>query len=72
MTRTLEEIRRDGLEALRSRLGRAGMVRFLQQFEHGSGDYVKDRQEWVDQTSMADLREMAQNGRKRRRRKTSG
>ena len=32
MNRTLEEIRTLGLEALRERLGRAGMIRFLQQF----------------------------------------
>ena len=33
--RTLEEIRREGLAALRQRLGVVGMVRFLQQFDHG-------------------------------------
>ena len=40
MHRTLDEIRREGLDALRERLGRAGLVRFLQQFETGSGDYT--------------------------------
>jgi hypothetical protein len=37
---TVEEIRRRGLEALRRELGRAGMIRFMQQFEAGSGDYA--------------------------------
>ena len=55
MTQTLDEIRRHGLEALRSRLGRAGMIRFLQQFSTGEGDYTQSRKAWVDQTSMADL-----------------
>lgn len=55
-TRTLEQIRRDGLAALRQRLGVEGMVRFLQQFEHGSGDYAKERRAWVEKTSMSDLR----------------
>ena len=59
MTQTLDEIRRQGLEALRSRLGRAGMVRFLQQFTTGEGDYTKVRKEWVDQMSLADLRKLA-------------
>ncbi len=55
MTQTLDEIRRHGLEALRSRLGRAGMIRFLQQYTTGEGDYTQSRKEWVDHMSMADL-----------------
>jgi uncharacterized protein YciU (UPF0263 family) len=55
MARTLDEVYRQGLEALRDRLGRADMIRFLQQFERGSGDYAKERQAWVDRTSMAEL-----------------
>ena len=54
---TLEQIRREGLEALRDRLGRAGMIRFLGQFENGAGDYAKDRRDWVDGTSLAEIRE---------------
>lgn len=60
MTQTLDEIRRHGLDALRSRLGRAGMIRFLQQFTAGQGDYTQTRREWVDQTSMADLRALSE------------
>jgi hypothetical protein len=59
MTQTLDEIRREGLAALRQKLGRAGMIRFLQQFNRGSGDYAKERHAWVDQTSMSDLRKAA-------------
>jgi len=33
MPQTLDQIRRAGLDALRQRLGKAGMVRFLQQFD---------------------------------------
>ena len=55
MPRTLDEIYREGLEALRQRLGQAGMIRFLQQFEHGKGDYAKERRTWVDRTSMKEL-----------------
>ncbi len=53
---TLEQIRREGLEALRERLGRAGMIRFLSQYENGAGDYRKDRHEWLDGTSLAEIR----------------
>ncbi len=41
MTLTLEQIRRRGLAALRRELGKAGTIRFLQQFETGSGDYAR-------------------------------
>lgn len=44
---TLEEIRRAGVEALRRELGVVGMVRFLQQFETGHGDYTAEREQFV-------------------------
>ena len=56
MHRTLNDIRREGLEALRKRLGRAGMIRFLQQFETGAGDYTADRHAWVDATRLQAFR----------------
>jgi len=51
MPRTLHEIRHEGLDALRERLGKADMIRFLQQFERGQGDDARDRHDWVDRTS---------------------
>lgn len=42
-TMTMEEIRTVGLDALAKKLGRVGMVKFLQQFENGSGDYTAER-----------------------------
>jgi hypothetical protein len=59
MTLTLDQIRRKGLAALRRELGKAGMIRFLQQFETGSGDYAQERHSWVDQTSIDDIRNAA-------------
>jgi hypothetical protein len=35
------------LEALAKALGPVGMVRFLQQFESGLGDYTKERELWL-------------------------
>jgi len=45
-TQTLNPIaiRKLGLEALAKALGPVGMVRFLQQFETGSGNYTKERE----------------------------
>jgi len=47
-TLTLDQIRAAGLNALTRELGPVGMVRFLQQFETGRGDYSRERHEWLD------------------------
>jgi len=65
MMRTLEEIRRKGLDALDRELGRADAIRFLQQFDGGSGDYSKERHAWVDSMSFAKIRTAAKNVKKR-------
>jgi hypothetical protein len=70
MPRTLEEIRKVGLEALRERLGRAGMIRFLQQYETGSGDYANERRDWVDGLSLDDLQTLAEDKPRKRPRRT--
>jgi hypothetical protein len=66
MTRTLEEIRKKGLEALDRELGRADAIRFLQQFDMGSGDYAKERHAWVDSMSFAKIRAAAKSRSRRR------
>ena len=44
-TKTLShaDLRTAGIDALVQALGPVGMVRFLQQFETGHGDYTKER-----------------------------
>jgi hypothetical protein len=64
---SFDQIRRAGLEALARELGPVGMVRFLQQFETGSGDYSIDRDRWLGNEDMASLAETI-----RRRRTASG
>lgn len=49
------ELRRQGLAALHKELGYVGMVRFLNQFEAGSGDYTKDRHQWQDGLAVTDI-----------------
>ena len=49
---SLEEIRIAGMEVLARELGIVGMIRFLQQFETGHGDYSKDRHKWLDSQDM--------------------
>jgi hypothetical protein len=62
MHRTLDEVRQEGLDALRDRLGRADMIRFLQQFETGSGDYAQERQGWVDQLILEEIQQANDKG----------
>ncbi len=48
-TQTLNpaDVRKIGLQALAKALGPIGMVRFLQQYESGIGDYTKERHKWL-------------------------
>ena len=67
-TMSLEQIRIAGMEALARELGIVGMVRFLQQFETGHGDYSKDRHNWLDdqdvKTIVKRIRERRETGKK--------
>lgn len=64
---TLEQIRQAGLEALARELGPVGMVRFLQQFETGRGDYSKERHNWLDKENVQTLAEKIHQKRKKTR-----
>ena len=44
--KTENEIQQLGIEALCKGIGVVGLIRFMQQFDKGHGDYVKDRQDW--------------------------
>jgi len=46
---TLNEIRKRGIDALAEALGPIGMVRFIQSFDLGAGDYTKERSQWLSQ-----------------------
>ena len=56
-TMTFDQIRRVGLKALERDLGPDGMIRFLQQFETGWGDYTKERHNWLKGTSVETVAE---------------
>ena len=47
------ELRAAGYKALAAALGPLGMARFLLQFEHGHGDYTRQRHEWLHDTSVS-------------------
>ena len=54
-TMPLNEIKQQGLQALLERLGPVGMIRFLQQFETGHGDYTSERETWLIETDIDTL-----------------
>lgn len=52
---SFNEIRKAGIEALAQTLGPIGMVRFLQQFDTGKGDYTKEREQWLGEMTIDDI-----------------
>ncbi len=60
----LYQIRQIGIEILNRELGPVAMIRFLQQYERGYGDYSKERHEWIDKISVSDIVEQIKNKRK--------
>ena len=65
---TQEEVRNRGIEALRRELGTVGMVRFLQTFSLGKGDYTKERHRWLGRLTtdgvLLDLRRLRKRARR--------
>lgn len=42
------EVRNAGMKALQEALGPVGMVRFIQQYDMGYGDYTREKQDQPD------------------------
>ena len=59
---TLAEIRLAGYHALLRELGPVNLVRFLQQFETGYGDYTQERHDWLDQYTIEEITQEIQRG----------
>lgn len=59
-------LRRLGIEALAKALGPVGMVRFLQQFETGVGDYTKEREQWLRELDIKTITDEIKNRRKKK------
>lgn len=57
MTRSMSlyQIRMEGWKALTERLGAAGAMRFMMQYDPGHGDYSKERHEIFKSLTMEEL-----------------
>lgn len=53
--RELEKIRRDGLKALKEKLGVEGMIKFIQMYSDGKGDYTQERKELLKDVTLEDF-----------------
>lgn len=53
--RELEKIRRDGLKALKDKLGVEGMIKFIQMYSDGKGDYTREKYEKQEKFTIEDF-----------------
>ncbi|MBF2058046.1 MAG: hypothetical protein IGQ45_12740 [Cyanobacterium sp. T60_A2020_053] len=49
------ELQRKGFQVLVDSLGIADAIRFIKLYDNGSGDYTKERHQWLDKFSMDDI-----------------
>jgi hypothetical protein len=55
MSKTQQEVIRQGYQALVNSLGVVDAIRFIRHFAPGQGDYTNDRHQWLDQISREDI-----------------
>jgi len=66
-TKTLNEIHKQGIDALVKVLGPVNAVRFLQIYDQGSGDYTKERKQWLEANPDKYLAAVIAHGKKKSR-----
>jgi hypothetical protein len=65
--RPLAEVTAQGTEILIREMGVVDALRFLNQFPPGSGDYTKERGQWLNRLSLEQIVSEIKAGRKKRR-----
>ena len=56
-TKELERIRKEGLKALKDKLGVDGMIKFLQLYSGEEGDYTKERRKNIEKLNKKELQD---------------
>ncbi len=49
------ELNRKGFQALVKSLGYVDAVKFIHQFDQGSGNYTEERDQWLDKLTMEEI-----------------
>jgi hypothetical protein len=49
------ELQRKGFQALVNNLGIVDAIRFIHQYDSGSGDYTEERHQWLDKLTMEEI-----------------
>ena len=65
--KTLHKIQQEGLDVLVEKLGPDDAIRFLQIYEQGSGDYTKERKQWLEKDPDKYLAAVLAHGKKKSR-----
>lgn len=65
--KTLNEIHKQGIVALVKVLGPVDAVRFLQIYDQGSGNYTKERTQWLEKDPEKYLAAVIAHGKKKTR-----
>ena len=55
MTLNPVEFRKKGIKALKVALGPVDLIRFLHQFDLCSGDYTKERKQWLTEQKVDEI-----------------
>lgn len=58
--RELERIRREGLKALKDKLGVDGMIKFIQLYSDGKGDYTIEKEELLKDATIEDFKKFVE------------
>ena len=66
--RSLAEVSEEATTILFRELGVVDALRFLSQMRPGSGDYTKERSEWLDELSLGEITSAIQSKRPKKRR----
>ncbi|KJH69509.1 hypothetical protein [Aliterella atlantica] len=55
MTKTQQDIIRQGYKALVDSLGVVNAIRFMQHFSPGQGDYTQERHQWLERVPLENI-----------------
>jgi len=58
--RELERIRREGLKALKDKLGVDGMIKFIQLYSDGKGDYTQEKDDILKDATIEDFKKFVE------------